>query len=85
MILPPFDSSGTQFDHGKLVWIYRPMYAPNRLDQVYSIGIFHPDSGAVGHKVVVCFETHAATVGWRAVGHAPQQPAFFCGFTSAMI
>jgi hypothetical protein len=85
MILPPFDDFGPQFDHGKLMRIYRSMYSPDWFDQVNAIGIFYPDSSALRHKVVVCFKTHTPTFGWRAIGHAPQQPAFFSGFTSALI
>jgi hypothetical protein len=76
MILPPFDGLSPQFDHGKLCRIRWTMYAPDRLDQVNTIGIFQPNSGTVGHEIIVRFETHAATFCWRAVGHAPKMPLF---------
>jgi hypothetical protein len=61
------------------------MYAPDWFNQVDTVGIFHPDSGAVGHKVIVCFETHAPALGWRAVGHAPQMPLFKLSFFGSLV
>jgi len=86
LIFPPFDSSGTQFDHGKVAIIHTTsVYTPVRFDQVNAIGILQPDPAAVGYKVIMRFEAHASTFCRRTVGHAPQVPLFQIGFLGAFV
>jgi hypothetical protein len=61
------------------------MYAPDWFNQVNTVGIFHPDSSAVGHKVIVSLEAHATAFGRRAVGHTPQMPLFKLSFFGSLV
>jgi hypothetical protein len=54
-------------------------------DQINTIGIFQPNSSAVGHKVVVRFKAHATTFSGRAVGHAPKMPLFKLSFFGSLV
>ena len=56
-----------------------PLSVPVGLDQVNTVGIFQPNSAAVGHEFIMYVMWHQSTVGYATVGQAPPGPTFTKG------